>query len=60
MIGAIAAGTVLAASGIRLPAPLDGALGFLGAAAAPTALFAIGTSLPPRGSGGRSTVWWPP
>ena len=50
VIGAIAAGTVLAASGIRLPAPLDGALGFLGAAAAPTALFAIGTSLPPRGS----------
>ena len=48
VIGAIAAGAVLAASGTGLPAPLDGALGFLGASAAPTALFAVGTSLARR------------
>lgn len=49
VIGAIAAGVVFAAFATGLPAPLDGTLGFLGASAAPTALFAVGASLARRG-----------
>lgn len=45
VVVAIGAGGVLAAHGIALPAALNNFLGFLGASAAPTALFAVGASL---------------
>jgi len=53
VIGAIAIGAALAALKTGVPASLDGILGFLGASAAPTALFAIGASLAGR-DGGRT------
>lgn len=51
VIAAIAAGAVLAAFETGLPAPLDNTLAFLGASAAPTALFAVGASLAARSGG---------
>ncbi len=45
MIAAIALGGVVAALNLTLPQPLDRFLGFLGAAAGPTALFALGGTL---------------
>lgn len=45
VIGALAIGTLLAAAGIILPQPIDRFLGFLGASAGPTALFALGATL---------------
>ena len=45
VIAAILAGGAIAASGLALPQPLDGFLSFLGASAAPTALFAVGGAL---------------
>jgi len=45
VIIAIAAGAVIAATGIALPQSLDNFLAFLGASAAPTALFAVGGAL---------------
>lgn len=41
----VVAGLALALSGLALPEPIDRFLGFLGAAAGPTALFALGVSL---------------
>jgi malonate transporter and related proteins len=45
VIVAILAGGTIAASGLPLPMPLNGFLSFLGASAAPTALFAVGGAL---------------
>jgi malonate transporter and related proteins len=45
VIAAILAGGAIAASGLALPKPLNGFLSFLGASAAPTALFAVGGAL---------------
>lgn len=45
VIAAIALGAILAAAGVRLPLPLDRFAAFLGNAAGPAALFAIGGSL---------------
>lgn len=45
IVAAIGLGATLAASGAVLPAPLDRFLGFLGASAGPTALFALGGAL---------------
>ena len=45
VIAAILAGGAIAASGLALPMPLNGFLSFLGASAAPTALFAVGGAL---------------
>jgi predicted permease len=45
VIVAILAGGATAASGLPLPTPLNGFLSFLGASAAPTALFAVGGAL---------------
>lgn len=45
VVAAIGAGGILAASGIALPPPLNSFLAFLGASAAPTALFAVGGAL---------------
>jgi predicted permease len=45
VIVAILAGAMIAAAGIALPPPLDRFLAFLGAAAAPAALFAVGGAL---------------
>jgi malonate transporter and related proteins len=44
----ILAGIAVSLSGITLPGPIDRTIGFLGAAAAPTALFALGMSLAGR------------
>ena len=44
----VGAGAVLGLTGTRLPAPIDRFLGFLGASAGPTALFALGGSLAGR------------
>lgn len=44
----ILAGLAVSLSGVALPAPLDRTITFLGAAAAPTALFALGMSLAGR------------
>jgi malonate transporter and related proteins len=41
----VLAGAAVGLSGVRLPAPLERLLGFLGASAGPTALFALGGSL---------------
>jgi predicted permease len=48
VVVAIGVGAVLAVSGAALPGSLNGFLSFLGASAAPTALFAIGGSLASR------------
>lgn len=45
LIIAVAAGAVVAALGLELPLALSGFLGLLGAAAAPSALFALGATL---------------
>jgi len=45
IVVAIVLGATLAATGIALPMPLDRFLGFLGGAAGPTALFALGGAL---------------
>jgi malonate transporter len=45
VILAIAAGTALGATGTAIPEPVDRFLGFLGNAAGPTALFALGGTL---------------
>lgn len=45
---AILMGVFLSSTGIGLPGPADGFVSFLGAAAAPTALFALGLSLADR------------
>lgn len=45
VIGARAIGTLLATAGVTLPEPIDRFLGFLGGAAGPTALFALGATL---------------
>ena len=45
VIIAIGIGAVIAAAGLALPLPLDRFLAFVGAAAAPTALFAVGGSI---------------
>ena len=45
VIAAILAGGAIAASGLVLPVPVNGFLSFLGASAAPTALFAVGGAL---------------
>lgn len=45
LIGAIICGVTLAGLGISLPQTVDRFLGFLGAAAGPTALFALGAAL---------------
>jgi malonate transporter and related proteins len=45
VIGALVIGTLLATIGVTLPQPIDRFLGFLGAAAGPTALFALGATL---------------
>jgi malonate transporter len=45
VVAAILAGGAIAASGLVLPMPLNGFLSFLGASAAPTALFAVGGAL---------------
>jgi predicted permease len=45
VVVAIGAGGALAASGLALSAPLNSFLAFLGASAAPTALFAVGGAL---------------
>jgi len=45
VIAAIVAGITIAATGVALPLPLDRFLALLGAAAAPTALFAMGGAL---------------
>nr|WP_276571640.1 AEC family transporter [Bradyrhizobium sp. dw_78] len=45
IVMAIVIGAVLAATGFPLPAPVDRFLGFLGASAGPTALFALGGAL---------------
>jgi malonate transporter and related proteins len=45
VVVAIALGATLAATGVALPLPLDRFLGFLGGAAGPTALFALGGTL---------------
>jgi malonate transporter len=45
VIAAILAGVAIAASGLVLPKPLNDFLSFLGASAAPTALFAVGCAL---------------
>jgi hypothetical protein len=44
----VLAGAALGLSGARIPAPLERLLGFLGASAGPTALFALGGSLAGR------------
>ena len=48
IVAAILLGACLAASGAPLPSPLDRLLAFLGSAAGPTALFALGGSLAGR------------
>jgi predicted permease len=45
LVDAILCGAILAAVGVKLPMPVDRFLGFLGAAAGPTALFALGGAL---------------
>jgi malonate transporter and related proteins len=45
LVAAIVLGAAVAATGVALPMALDRFLGFLGGAAAPTALFAVGGSL---------------
>ena len=45
MLLAITGGALLGASGLALPGPIERFLGFLGAAAGPTALFALGGTL---------------
>src|SRR5207237_4891359 len=45
VVVAIVLGAVAAAAAIPIPAPLDRFLGFLGSAAGPTALFAVGGAL---------------
>lgn len=45
LLASIALGTGFAAAGVEIPQPLDRFLTFLGAAAAPTALFALGGAL---------------
>src|SRR5262249_53266398 len=45
VVAAILAGGIVAASGLVLPTPLNSFLSFLGASAAPTALFAVGGAL---------------
>jgi len=45
VVVAIAAGGILAGGGTALPGPLNSFLAFLGASAAPTALFAVGGAL---------------
>lgn len=45
VVAAIAIGAVIAASGLALPVPVERFLGFLGGAAGPTALFALGGAL---------------
>jgi malonate transporter len=45
VVMAILLGVALAATGRALPGPLDGVLAFLGSAAGPTALFALGGAL---------------
>lgn len=45
VILSIAAGAAVAATGLAIPGPVDRFLGFLGAAAGPTALFALGGTL---------------
>jgi predicted permease len=51
LILAVAAGAAIAAAGLELPLPITGFLTLLGAAAAPSALFALGATL----SGGALT-----
>ncbi len=54
---AIALGLVWAVAGVKLPVPVDTATEFLGAAAAPTALFVLGSHLSRAGlSGNRAVV----
>ncbi|MBX6322881.1 MAG: AEC family transporter, partial [Rhodospirillaceae bacterium] len=45
LVGAIVAGGTLAATGVGLPDPVARLLGFLGGAAGPAALFALGGAL---------------
>lgn len=45
VIIAIGTGAIMAAVGVTLPSPLDRFLAFVGAASAPTALFAVGGSI---------------
>jgi predicted permease len=56
VVVAIVLGAVLAATGMRLPFSLDRFLGFLGAAAGPTALFALGGALATQRID-RATAW---